>query len=522
VRDGIRVSELRRQIRDFQKKQVAVSVIVLLCLLLGSIVLNFILMDGRASQVTKLVSRMSQTGDFREVVLTLQDARLQDFKSITYLSENARKTFSLPTSEQFRSARTFLDALIYPEIRHDLESIDTGASRDSIKFEYGRFALFPYAVLIWIALNLFAIPQTVFMRRRIEQQYQRDLNLRQEAAYGEIARKVRHNIRTPLAALMRLSDSLKGGTVDEKRLFEGIIGQIKDLVLDLDRAKADGGPEVALYSISDTVSEAFREARLTLRNGIEFKSSVDDGLNSALVRFIPHEMKAMIANLVNNAADAIAGAGEIKAMAIDHIDRIEIRVTDTGKGISPEILKRVGEKGLTVGKINGTGIGLYHAKSVIESWNGDLVITSSPGQTEVSIFLPIEARAAWYTPRLKFERDDRVVIVDDQISIHRLWAMRLVEAGFSGDVEYHFDLPSVNTSVEDRVANRPTHFFVDYDLGPESAESGLDFLSRLNVANRYLVTGHFDDSNVQRTCVNQGIILVPKTELVQIPIVVSG
>ena len=68
-------------------------------------------------------------------------------------------------------------------------------------------------------------------------------------------------------------------------------------------------------------------------------------------------------------------------------DLIQIQVSDNGKGIPPEILPKLMQRGSTHGKRGGSGLGLYHAKTTLQSWDGDLKIESKSGTT-VSLILP--------------------------------------------------------------------------------------------------------------------------------------
>lgn len=59
----------------------------------------------------------------------------------------------------------------------------------------------------------------------------------------------------------------------------------------------------------------------------------------------------------------------------------------------------------------------------------------------------------------------------------------------------------------------------DYDLG--TADTGLKWLQEIpQSATRCLVTGHFDNYEVQAACVSHGLYLIPKSQIAEMPIVV--
>ena len=78
-------------------------------------------------------------------------------------------------------------------------------------------------------------------------------------------------------------------------------------------------------------------------------------------------------------------------------------------------------------KITGSGLGLYHARMAVESWGGKLLIRSQQGKgTSVGISIPETVAPSWFVPFLQVPaRGTRVVVLDDDPSIHNLWEERL-------------------------------------------------------------------------------------------------
>ena len=55
----------------------------------------------------------------------------------------------------------------------------------------------------------------------------------------------------------------------------------------------------------------------------------------------------------------------------------------------------------------------------------------------------------------------------------------------------------------------------------KESETGLDLLKLIpKHAQRYLVTGHFDQAEIQEACAKNGIYLIPKSEIAELPIVI--
>ena len=99
----------------------------------------------------------------------------------------------------------------------------------------------------------------------------------------------------------------------------------------------------------------------------------------------------MWTNIIDNAVDAMDGAGTLTVRTVLEADRALVEIRDTGPGIPPEVRKRIFEPFFTtkpVGK--GTGLGLdVTYRVVVGRHHGDVVVTSEPGDTRFQIYLPL-------------------------------------------------------------------------------------------------------------------------------------
>ena len=95
----------------------------------------------------------------------------------------------------------------------------------------------------------------------------------------------------------------------------------------------------------------------------------------------------VITNLLSNAANHTQ-RGQITVAADFDNEYITVRVTDTGEGVSPDILPRVFERGVS-GR-GGTGYGLYICKTIVEAHGGAIKIDSNPNEgTAVTFTVPV-------------------------------------------------------------------------------------------------------------------------------------
>lgn len=110
------------------------------------------------------------------------------------------------------------------------------------------------------------------------------------------------------------------------------------------------------------------------------------------VRICPGEFRQVFTNLVANAIDAMGGEGEL-GLSIERLPQAEIRVqvSDSGCGIPPENLGAIFEPFFTTKGEEGTGIGLWVVKGIVENAGGRIEVASPAAGlrgTCFSVFLP--------------------------------------------------------------------------------------------------------------------------------------
>jgi PAS domain S-box-containing protein len=168
------------------------------------------------------------------------------------------------------------------------------------------------------------------------------------------------------------------------------------------------------------------------------------------------QLETVLVNLGTNARDAMGGHGMLMLTACLDVLRkdtrlalagtlkagryIRLSVSDTGTGMTPEVLARVTEPFFTTkAQGKGTGLGLAMARGFAEQSGGGLDISTEPGRgTTVSIWLPVATGAvASIPPRAEAPssmgsgRRATVLLVDDEPLVRELTAEGLEGAGFS-------------------------------------------------------------------------------------------
>jgi hypothetical protein len=166
-------------------------------------------------------------------------------------------------------------------------------------------------------------------------------------------------------------------------------------------------------------------------------------------------------------------------------------------------------------------LGLYHAKTHVTNWGGQINVDSEGGiGTKITLLLPINERASWFVPRLKFKQSDKIYVLDNQLPGRQLWKVKLNECGINANIRFLANSGETKVAFEEPGFDPFNSVFIfDYDLNENI--TGIDLLSLLpHGSHRILATGHFDKQEIRDLCEKHKVLLIPKTEIPQLPVVV--
>lgn len=244
---------------------------------------------------------------------------------------------------------------------------------------------------------------------RIKSQNEKINNFEQEKYKLNLAKKLAHDIRSPLSTLNLISSKIEDPEI--RSLQQAVSEQIDAIANKLLRETKDSKNNYQLnsdsqkmtISLSDFFANFIKEyslkASLITQNimfEINFESIKLVNVDKELANIIYSSLN----NFIQNSVEATQSNGSIKLIVdIDSVNIITIKVIDNGKGIPADVLEKLGHGELSYGKINlnsldekisGSGIAVFNAKQGLLKFGGELLIDSEVGVgTTVTLKIPL-------------------------------------------------------------------------------------------------------------------------------------
>jgi signal transduction histidine kinase len=245
----------------------------------------------------------------------------------------------------------------------------------------------------WVDWLFFRVPQEALVKRmeRLEEQALEAEKLKDVVT---LAAGMAHEVKNPLAAIQTFAEFIPERHQDAgfaKRLHEVLLTEMKRIlglvqeVLDFAKPKPPRWEAVELGGlVSSTVNFLSSEI---LKRRIQW--SVGGRHDGAVVRADPDQLRQVLINLIQNAAEAMPEGGTLTVTTERVEGAVEVAVTDTGKGIPGEFLRRIFDPFVTT-KSHGTGLGLAMVQRIVQAHGGTIRVSSPPGQgTTFKVTLPV-------------------------------------------------------------------------------------------------------------------------------------
>ncbi|MBD3166374.1 PAS domain S-box protein, partial [bacterium] len=352
---------------------------------------------------------------------------------VWWLNERAHEFFEIPRGKTTPVSvfKLFDYERLEPEQQHRLHEVFRG-ERDSWKGVLNAFtpeeqSISMFAVITTVlddtgtflgyviqALNRREIEELRLTNVKLENEISRQYHLTQ---IGLLASGITHNLRNPLHLITMQSsqalfkiENLYEQTDDPqvaelKQTLEKISSyamKVNEIIDDLmNYHRLNTRRDVVTCELNDVLNHdvPILKADLDIKHTISLETNfADEPLHAAIK---PGDVSQIFLNLVSNARDAMLDSDNrvltISTGADENGETCWFEVKDTGSGIPPEVVKRIGEPFFTTKgdddaartKGSGTGLGVYMIKQLLRQHHGQLEIQSRPGDTRFRVRLPV-------------------------------------------------------------------------------------------------------------------------------------
>jgi PAS domain S-box-containing protein len=300
--------------------------------------------------------------------------------------------------------------------------------------------------------SVFVINTDISEHRKLEQQF---LQAQRLESIGTLAGGIAHDLNNILAPIsmaiellrMRFDDDRSAELLDtissSAKRGADMVGQVLSFARGMEGRRVEVHPRQLISEIEGILRDTL------LKNiGMEIRASRD----LWAIHGDPTQLHQVLLNLCVNAADAVAGGGQIFITADNiHIDptfaamnleakegpHVCIEVRDTGEGIPPEIIGKIFDPFFTTKSVGkGTGLGLSTSLAIVKSHGGFIRATSEPGHgARFKVYLPADpemaaATAVQIRPELPKGNGEMVLVVDDEQSIRQITRETLEAFGY--------------------------------------------------------------------------------------------
>ncbi len=256
--------------------------------------------------------------------------------------------------------------------------------------------MLPGSILDVVLLSLALADRVSVMREEKNKAEAEAASAAGRALIGDMAAGVAHEVNNPLAGIILCFKGLKNsreGDANRPELIAAVemgLAKIQNTVAQLLNFSRLQAAEIKPEEINVVIRDILLLCKYQLdKEGIEVATALSGDLPP--IPLDKNKMGQVLANLILNAAHAMKGGGKLTIQTQREGKWCTVSVADTGPGISAGVMPRIFEPFFTTKPAGeGTGLGLYVSKNIVEAHGGHMEVKSSPCEgTTCYIRLPL-------------------------------------------------------------------------------------------------------------------------------------
>ena len=275
-------------------------------------------------------------------------------------------------------------------------------------------------------------------------------------AVGQLAGGIAHDFNNSLTLIkvcsqLALQELKEGNPVREKiQKIDEATQRSGDLARQLLTFSRRQAVEMKVLDLNNLLTNLNKMFRRVIGEDIELVNKIAEGLGK--VKADPGQIEQVIVNLTVNTRDAMPDGGKLvfetanveldQEYARSHIHvtpgpYVMLSVSDTGKGMTPEVKQRIFEPFFTTKEAGkGTGLGLFMVYGIVQKYGGHIIVDSEPGVgSTFKVYLPqvdeqMEAVRGELLEKRMPRGGETVLVVEDDKDLRSMMAQALRQQGY--------------------------------------------------------------------------------------------
>lgn len=326
----------------------------------------------------------------------------------------------------------------FTALRSDGKELEVEVSVSYMKYKKG------YAVQ--------GVVRNITERKKMEQKI---LHLQKMESLGELASGISHDFNNILTAIFGFAEISIEDLPENSKLkynIEQIISAAergKDLIEQILSFSKKSDKKFIEVNLESIIIEGMKLMKPLIPSSIKIKTNIK--ADNKIIFGNPTQLYQILINLCTNASQAMLGENGLIEITLENIEinstnsnkyildpgnYLKLEISDTGRGIVPEIQKKIFDPFFTTkNRENGTGLGLSTVHGIVKNHKGNIFVESKEmeGTSFIILFPAINgSKKKYLNKELQLSTgEERILMVDDEKSITEIFEKMLSHIGYS-------------------------------------------------------------------------------------------